>query len=45
MVFLGGGEPDSIVSSARRLVPQNQNNFLLHIDGKAAEHGPRVWRQ
>jgi len=33
------GELDSIASSVRGLVPQNQNNFVADVDGKA-EHGP-----
>src|SRR5271156_856420 len=40
MVFLGSGEPDSVVRGFIRLVAKDEDNLVLNIDGQAAEHRP-----
>ena len=44
VVFLGSGEPYSVIRSVRRLVPQDQHDFVFYIDCKAAKHRTRVRR-
>ena len=45
MVLLSGGEPDPVVCSLIALVPQYENNLVLNVYGKTAEHRPRQRRQ
>lgn len=52
VMFISGGEPDTIVFRARRLVAQEENNFfsatflssLLNVNGEASEHEARAGR-
>ncbi len=45
MVFVSGGQPNPIVGGIGGLVAENEHNLLLHINGKAAEHGVGAWRK
>src|SRR5207302_9959903 len=33
------------ICGALRLVPEDQDDFVFHVNGEAAEHRARVWRQ
>jgi hypothetical protein len=44
VVFLGSGEPYSVIRSVRRFVPQDQHDFFFHIDCNAAKHQTRIRR-
>ena len=40
MVFLDSGEPYAVIRSVRRLIPQDQHDFVFYIDCKAANRLP-----
>ena len=42
LVALAGGEPHPVIRRlARFVVPEDEDNFVFHIDREAAEHGAR----
>jgi len=45
VMLFGCDKPHSIICGALGLVPEDQDYFVFHVNGKAAEHQPRVWRK
>jgi hypothetical protein len=43
VVLGGGGDPDAVVGLGGRLVAEDQDDLVLHVDGQAAEHRARGW--
>ena len=45
MVFLGGGQPHSVVCCPIALVAEDEDNLVLNVDREAAKHGASLGRQ
>jgi len=45
VMLFARGKPHSVICDALRLVAEDQNDFVFHVNGEAAEHWPSVRRQ
>jgi hypothetical protein len=45
VMLFGGGQPNPVVRGVCRLVAQDENDFVFHVDREAAKHRVRARRQ
>jgi hypothetical protein len=45
VMLFGCGKPHSVICGALGLVPEDQDDFVIHVNGEAAEHRASVRRQ